>query len=331
LTGKVFKSEYCLLFSVYGRSNSREKYRRGNMGKKLDGKAAVVTGAGRGIGRAIALELAKEGAKVVVNDLGTGRGGEGADASPAEAVVAEIKKAGGTALANGDSVANFAAAGCMIQSCVDNFGKIDILVNVAGILRDRMVHKMSEDEWDAVINVHLKGAFNTIHHAAAFMRPQQSGRIINFASESWLGIIAGQPNYAAAKGGIVSLTREVAGELRNKNITVNAITPTAATRMNMNDDVIANMKKMLESGIITQEMFGEFMDMPGPEYLAPVIAYLATDEAAGITGKVIACGGGRVALYSDPVQVKALYKDHKKDGPWSIDDLIKLAPRTLFS
>jgi len=301
------------------------------MDKKLEGKAAVVTGAGRGIGRAIALELAKEGAKVVVNDLGSGRSGEGSDATPAEEVVAEIKKSGGTAAANGDSVADFAAAGRMIQSCVDNFGRIDVLVNVAGILRDRMVHKMSEEEWDAVINVHLKGTFNTVRHAAAHMRAQQSGRIINFASESWLGIIAGQPNYAAAKGGIVSLTREVAGELRNKNVTVNAITPTAATRMNMNDDVIANMKGMLESGIITQEMFDEFMDMPGPEFLAPVIAYLATDEAAGITGKVIACGGGRVALYSEPVEIRGLYKDHKKDGRWSVDDLIRLVPRTLLT
>jgi NAD(P)-dependent dehydrogenase (short-subunit alcohol dehydrogenase family) len=300
------------------------------MGNKLEGRAAVVTGAGRGIGRAIALELAKEGAKVVVNDLGTGRAGEGADASPAEEVVAEIKKAGGVAVANGDSVADFVAAGRMIQSCVDNFGRIDILVNVAGILRDRMVHKMSEEEWDAVIDVHLKGTFNTIRHAAALMRAQKSGRIINFASESWLGIIAGQPNYAAAKGGIVSLTREVAGEMRNKNVTVNAIVPTAATRMNMNDDVIANMKKMLEAGMITQEGFDEFMDLPGPEYLAPVIVYLATDEAAGITGKVIACGGGRVALYSDPVEIRALYKDYKKEGPWTIDDLTKMVPRTLL-
>jgi NAD(P)-dependent dehydrogenase (short-subunit alcohol dehydrogenase family) len=300
------------------------------MGNKLEGRAAVVTGAGRGIGRAIALELAKEGAKVVVNDLGTGRTGEGADTSPAEEVVAEIKKAGGVAVANGDSVADFVAAGRMIQSCVDNFGRIDILVNVAGILRDRMVHKMSEEEWDAVIGVHLKGTFNTIRHAAALMRAQKSGRIINFASESWLGIIAGQPNYAAAKGGIISLTREVAGELRNKNVTVNAIVPTAATRMNMNDDVIANMKKMLEAGMITQEGFDEFMDLPGPEYLAPVIVYLATDEAAGITGKVIACGGGRVALYSDPVEIRALYKDYKKEGPWTIDDLTKMVPRTLL-
>ncbi len=301
------------------------------MGNKLEGKAAVVTGAGRGIGRAIALELAKEGARVVVNDLGTGRSGEGTDVSPAEEVVSEIKKNGGEAVPNADSVADFAAAGRIIQSCIDNFGRIDILVNVAGILRDRMVHKMSEEEWDAVINVHLKGTFNTIRHAAPHMREQKSGRIINFASESWLGIIAGQPNYAAAKGGIVSLTREVAGEMRNKNVTVNAITPTAATRMNMNDDVIANMKKMLESGVITPEMFDEFMDMPGPEFLAPVIAYLATDEAAGITGKVIACGGGRVALYSDPVEIKGLYKDHRKDGPWTIEDLTRLVPRMLLA
>ena len=301
------------------------------MDKKLEGKAAVVTGAGRGIGRAVALELAKEGAKVVVNDLGTGRAGEGVDSTPAEEVVAEIKKAGGVAAANAESVSDFTGAGRMIQSCVDHFGRIDILVNVAGILRDRMVHKMSEEEWDAVIAVHLKGTFNTLRQAVPYMREQKSGRIINFASESWLGIITGQANYAAAKGGIVSLTREVSMELRKYNVTVNAIVPTAATRMNMNDDVVANMKKLLEAGTITQQGFDEFMDLPGPEYLAPVIAYLATDEAAAINGKVVACGGGRMALYSDPVEIRGLYRDHKKNGPWTIEDLIRLVPRTLLA
>lgn len=301
------------------------------MGMQLEGKCAVVTGAGRGIGRAIAIELAKEGAKVVVCDLGTGRMGEGEDKSTAEEVVSEIKAAGGRATANAESVSDFTAAGRMIQNCADTFGKIDILVNCAGILRDRMLHKMSEEEFDAVIAVHLKGTFNTMHHAVVPMREQKSGRIINTVSESWLGVVAGQANYAAAKGGIVSMTREAALELGRYGITVNAIAPMAATRMNMNDDVIANYKKMLENGVMTQEIYDEMMNMPGPEYLAPVVAYLATDQAAGITGKVIACGGGRMAIYSEPTIARALFKDYKKEGPWSIDDLTRLAPGTLLS
>ena len=301
------------------------------MTKRLEGKAAVVTGAGGGIGRAIALELAREGAGVVVCDLGTSRTGEGANASPAQETVQLIRKAGGEAIADTGSVADFEAAGRMIQRSLDSFGRIDILVNCAGIVRDRMVHKMSETEWDAVIAVHLKGTFNTIRHAVPHMREQKWGRIINTTSESWLGVVAGQANYAAAKGGIVSLTRETAGELRSFGITVNAIAPMAATRMNMSPDVIANYKKMLENKIITQQVYDEMMNMPGPEYLAPVVAYLATDEAAAITGKVIACGGGRVALYSEPVISRALFKDYRKEGPWTLDELIRLVPGTLLS
>ncbi len=301
------------------------------MAQRLEGKAAVVTGAGGGIGRAIAMELAREGAKVVVCDLGTSRTGEGADASPAHETVDLIRKAGGEAIADTGSVADFQAAGRMIQRSLDAFGRIDILVNCAGIVRDRMVHKMSESDWDAVIAVHLKGTFNTIRHAVPHMREQKWGRIINTTSESWLGMVAGQANYAAAKGGIVSLTREIAGELKNFGVTANAIAPMAATRMNMSPDVIANYKKMLESKIITQEIYDEMMNMPGPEYLAPVVAYLATDQAAGITGKVIACGGGRVALYSEPIISRAIFKDYRKEGPWTVDELILLVPSTLLS
>ncbi|HEY7909283.1 MAG TPA: SDR family NAD(P)-dependent oxidoreductase, partial [Thermomicrobiales bacterium] len=193
---------------------------------KLDGKSAVVTGAGRGIGRGIAMLLAAEGASVVVNDLGTGLGGEGTDVSVAQQVVNEIKAAGGNAVANTGSVADYDAAGEMIQQAIDNFGKIDILVNVAGILRDRMIFNMSEEEFDIVLAVHLNGTFNTSRHASVHMREQGSGRIINFSSVSAWGS-PGQPNYGAAKYGILGFTAVLANSLAKYGVTANAILPGA--------------------------------------------------------------------------------------------------------
>lgn len=300
------------------------------MGKHLEGRNAVVTGAGRGIGRAVALELASQGAKVVVSDLGGSKTGEGADATPTEEVVAEIKKAGGMAVANHESVTDFDAAERIVKCCVDSFGRIDILINCAGILRDRMVFNMSEEEWDAVIAVHLKGMFNMVRHASRLMREQKYGRIVSTASDAWRGA-PGQPNYSAAKGGIISLTRTIAGELGKYNITANAIAPFAATRMTMDQEVKERFKRAFEAGMMTAEQYEDLINMPGPEYLAPVVAYLCTEEAAVINGKVIGCGGGRVALFSDPVETRGLYKDYKKEGAWSIDDLIKLVPGTLLA
>lgn len=300
------------------------------MAKKLEGKSAVVTGAARGIGRAVALELAKEGANVVVSDLGGTKSGEGADTLAAQEVVDEIKKAGGNAVANGDSVTDFVAAERIVKSCVDTFGRIDILVNCAGILRDRMVFNMLEEEWDSVIAVHLKGMFNMVRHASRFMREQKWGRIVSTTSDAWKGS-PGQPNYSAAKGGIVSLTRTIAGSLGKYNVTANAIAPFAATRMTMDEEVKARFTRAYEAGMMTADQYDELINMPGPEFLAPVVAYLCTEEAAMINGKVIGCGGGRVALFSDPVEIRGLYKDYRKDGPWSIDDLIKLVPNTLLS
>src|SRR5829696_6893521 len=197
---------------------------------KLDGKVAVVTGAGRGIGRAVAHLMGKEGAAVVVNDLGTGLGGEGQDESVAAQVVREIEGFGGRAAANTASVADYDAAGAMIQQAVDTFGRIDIVVNVAGILRDRMIFNMSEDEWDIVSAVHLNGTFNTVRHASAIFRQQRSGRIINFSSVSAFGS-PGQPNYGAAKYGILGFTAVLANSLSRYNVTSNAILPYATTRM----------------------------------------------------------------------------------------------------
>jgi NAD(P)-dependent dehydrogenase (short-subunit alcohol dehydrogenase family) len=295
------------------------------MAKHLEGKNAVVTGAGRGIGRAVSLELAKHGAKVLVCDLGGSKSGEGADAGPAHQVVDEIKKAGGVAIANGENVTDFAAAERIIKTCVESFGKIDILVNCAGILRDRMTFNMTEQEWDAVLAVHLKGMFNMCRHASRLMREQKWGRIVSTTSDAWRGA-PGQGNYAAAKGGIVSLTYTLAGELGKYNCTVNAIAPIAATRMTMDDEVKARFTRAFESGMMNKEQYEEIMNMPGPEYVAPIVAFLCSEEGKMFNGKVIGVQGGRVAVYSKPYEIAGLYRNIKKEGAWTVDDLIKLAP-----
>ena len=300
------------------------------MVKHLKGRNAVVTGAGRGIGRAVAIELASQGANVVVNDIGGSKAGEGVDPSQAQKVVEEINKAGGSAIANHDSVADFAAAERIIRNCVDSFGRIDILVNCAGILRDRMLFNMSGEEWNAVLAIHLGGTFNTIRHASRLMREQKYGRIVNTTSDAWRGA-PGQSNYSAAKGGIVSLTRTAAGELGKYGVTVNCIAPIAATRMTLDKDVRDRLERAFQAGTLTQDEYEEFANMPGPEFVAPVVAYLATDNASTINGKVIGCSGGRVALYSDPVEIRGIYKDHKKEGAWTVEDLIRLVPKTLLA
>lgn len=298
------------------------------MGERLKGKNAVVTGAGRGIGRAIALALVAEGANVVVNDLGGDIAGAGAATSPAEQVVAEIKSKGGMAVANYDSVADFDAAGRIIQSCIDNFGSIDILVNVAGILRDRMCFNMSFEEWDAVIKVHLYGCFNCSRHACVHMREQKWGRIISFTSDAYRGTM-GHVNYGAAKGGMVSLMRSMAIELARYGITCNCIAPVAATRLTMAEDVKEGMRKRVETGAMSREAYEQFIDMPTAEFIPPVVVYLASDYGAKISGCVLGSGGGKISIHSVAEEVHAIYKDYKKEGPWITDELISLMPRAI--
>ncbi|MEV6589456.1 3-oxoacyl-ACP reductase [Streptomyces acidicola] len=273
------------------------------MSLPLEGRSAIVTGAGRGLGRAEALELARLGAAVVVNDYGRpGRDGSGeASTGPAEDVAAEIRAAGGTAVTHTGDVADHEQARELVELAITEFGKLDILVNNAGILRDRMVFSMSEDEWDAVIRVHLKGHFNTTHFAAAHWRARSKaeggrpvyGRIVNTSSEAFLAGSAGQPNYAAAKGGIVGLTTSTAAALAKYGVTANAICPRARTRMTA--DVFAGVEQPGDAGAD-----GDDLDPLAPEHVAPLVGYLASPAAGHVNGQLLVVHGGMVAVVERP-------------------------------
>ncbi|MHA4777805.1 3-oxoacyl-ACP reductase [Streptomyces sp. MSC1_001] len=278
------------------------------MSLPLEGLSAIVTGAGRGLGRAEALELARLGAAVVVNDYGQpGRDGSGAaSATPAEEVAAEIRAAGGRAVAHLGDVSDFETARTLIDLAVAEFGRLDVLVNNAGILRDRMVFSMSEDEWDSVVRVHLKGHFNTTHFAAAHWRGRAKagesgvyGRIVNTSSEAFLAGSAGQPNYAAAKGGIVGLTTSTALALARYGVTANAICPRARTRMT--EDVFAGFGEPGD---------GE-LDPLSPDHVAPLVGYLASPAAAGVNGQLLVVHGGMVAVVDRP-RVSATFDTAKE-------------------
>ena len=294
----------------------------------LKGKTAVVTGAGRGIGREVARLLAAEGASVIVNDPGVGRGGEKTEERPADDVVAEIVKGGGKASANYDSVADYLKAGLMIKQCVDEFGQIDILVNVAGNLRERMIWNMSEDDFDSVVTVHLKGHWNMAHHAIKYMRQAGFGRIVNFSSDAFKGSV-GQCNYSASKAGIIGLTRSIAKETAKFGITANAICPAADTRMTVNEAVKANRKRKFESGLMTQAEYARTQVPRGPEYIAPMVAYLCLEEADYINGQVFHVERGRINTYYFGEDLKSLHKGG--DGMFTIDELIEDVPQSLMS
>jgi len=278
------------------------------MGNKLEGRVAIVTGAGRGIGASVAHLFANEGAKVVVADLGVDVDGTGSDTSLATQTVADIKKNGGEAVVNSSDVADWNDAEGLVQQAIDTYGKLDILVNVAGILRDRMVFNMTEEEWDAVVRVHMKGTFNTVRFASAYWRgqrnPEAHNRIINFTSGSGLHGAPGQPNYAAAKLGIVGFTYSCANALGRYGVTANAIGPAAATRMTSS---IPDERRSAALDEENKEM--------SPDNVAPAVAYLASERSDWCTGQVIQARGYTIGLYNVP----AIIRQIESPGPWDLD------------
>ena len=296
------------------------------MAGRLEGKVAIVTGAGRGIGRGEALALAKEGAAVVVNDLGVSTQGEGTDNTPAQDVVNEIEAAGGKAVANYLNVTDYEASSEIIKQALDTYGQLDIVVNNAGILRDRMIFNMSEQEWDAVISVHLKGTFNISKHAAVLFRQQRSGRFINTGSESGLGS-PGQPNYTAAKEGIVGLTRSLASAMSRYDCTANAIRPRAATRMTLSPEMEAARQARAARGEArdSDEEGGGLASLD-PNVLGMLVSYLASDEAQHINGGDFLVGGNEIAMFSQPTIQARVFST---GANWEHDEIWTQFPDTI--
>jgi NAD(P)-dependent dehydrogenase (short-subunit alcohol dehydrogenase family) len=262
----------------------------------LDDKVIAITGAGGGIGRAVALGCAAEGAAVVVNDLGVSIDGSEPSSQSADAVVAEITDAGGRAVANAQSVTTMEGGASIVQDAVDSFGRIDGVVCVAGILRERMLFKMAEDEWDPVIATHLKGTFTVFRAATPLFREQRSGSLVAFTSGAFAGSVA-QANYAAAKGGIVSLVRSAAAGMHKYGVNANCVAPVARTRMSANVP------------------FG--LDMGEPEDVAPMVAFLLSDAGRAVTGQVYTVNGPRIAVWNQPTEVREMVGD----GRWTPEEI----------
>ncbi|MET0453441.1 MAG: SDR family oxidoreductase [Mycobacterium sp.] len=289
-------------------------------GSSLEGRVAVITGAGRGIGRAHALLFAAEGASVVVNDLGGSNAGEGTDAGPAQNVVDEIRAAGGTAVANTENVAMWDGAKSLVAKAIDEFGRLDVVVNNAGILRDGFIATLSESDWDAVISVHLKGHFCVLRHAAEYWKAQSKAgsqplaSVINTASASGTTLPnAGQVNYGSAKAAIAAMTLVAADELERYGVRVNAIAPIARTRLTLATPGMSALMAEPEDGEV---------DLFGPANISPLVAYLATEKCP-VTGRVYAVQGGAISQLTGWHDVETI----ETDGVWQIDDIAERLPR----
>jgi NAD(P)-dependent dehydrogenase (short-subunit alcohol dehydrogenase family) len=286
----------------------------------VDGKVAIVTGAGRGIGRGIALLLAAEGARVVVCDVGASIEGEGADATPAHAVADEIKKAGGEAIVSTLSVAEPSSGDKIVKAALDAFGRVDILVNNAGILRDRIFHRMSWADWSEVINVHLNGSFIMSRACAMQFREQKSGSYVHMTSTSGLVGNFGQANYAAAKMGIVGLSRGIALDMARFNVRSNCVSPFAWTRMvqSIPTDSPEEQARVARASQVT------------PEKVAPLVVYLASDQASGITGQILSARNNEIYLFNANRPIRSL---HRSDGwtPQKLAEQLKGAFATSFT
>ncbi|WP_433510502.1 SDR family NAD(P)-dependent oxidoreductase [Nonomuraea sp. CA-143628] len=276
----------------------------------LDGRIAIITGAGRGIGASIGRMFAAQGAKLVLNDLGAGPDGTGGDAGPVRDIAKEINDLGGQAVADTGDIAETATGRRLVDLAVENYGGLDIVVNVAGILRDKMIFNLPEEDWDAVIRVHLRGHYSTIKPAAAYWRGQRNPdghyRVINFTSDSALQGSPGQPNYAAAKMGIIGLTASLANGLARYGVTANAIAPGAATRLTA---TVPDDKKLGDDSRLAEVM--------SPDNIGPIVTYIAGTESDWLSGRTLGAAGYEVRLWNTPEVVETV----ASDGPWDLQDL----------
>jgi 3-oxoacyl-[acyl-carrier protein] reductase len=298
------------------------------MAKRFTGKVAIVTGAGRGIGRCEAMLLAQQGASVVVNDLGGAASGEGGDHGIAGRVADEIKAAGGRAMANTDSVATMAGGKAIIDCAVQNFGRLDILINNAGILRPKPIWEMTEEDWDVIIDVHLKGTFACTRAAAPVFQKQRSGVIVNTASESGLGHY-GMASYSAAKEGIVGFTRTVARDLGQFNVRVNAIRPRAMTRMSTPEawETIRIQQEVLGFAALGNTWVSSDDEEIKPEQVATLAVWLCTEACSNVNGQVFEANGRQIGLWPEEEMSRAM---RRPDADWDLDTLDMPATRNYL-
>lgn len=298
------------------------------MGELLLGRVAVVTGAGKGLGRAEAIAMAAQGARVIVNDLGVATDGTGASRGPADEVVARIKQNGGQAVPSYASVADVEGAESIIKTAIDSFGRLDILVNNAGFNRDRMVYNVSDDEWESVVKVNLSGTFYCTRAACRIMKQQNYGRIINTSSHAGLGNM-GQANYSAAKEGVVGLTRTVARDMQRYGVTCNVIRPVAGTRGFIEMVKEKGLKEAwakMWGAELAERRVKQMLEVNQPEDVAGLVVYLASEKAHNVNGCVFEVWHGHVGIYVDPPPIEQVLS---KDGHWTPEELAEAMPATL--